>query len=134
MAKDMRDMYALWEFMRSGNVQAVPEKLLDSWEQVVDAPHKVSRKWGKLTSQATASGRAATWNDFRQHVNARLPKDRKSETMAERMSGHIVHSHGRADNTLVGLYGGSHGDRPNLYANQAVNDDFRPGTPPRWDV
>lgn len=134
MAKDMRDMYALWEFMRAGNSQAVPDRLKESWEEVVSQHHKVSRKWSKLTSQATPSGRAATWNDFKQHLNARLPRGRKTETMSERMAGHIVHARGRAENTLVGLYGGKTDERPNVYSVQPVNDDFRPGTPPRWDI
>lgn len=94
----------------------------------------MSRKWSKLTSQATPSGRAATWNDFKQHLNARLPRGRKTETMSERMAGHIVHARGRAENTLVGLYGGKTDERPNVYSVQPVNDDFRPGTPPRWDI
>ena len=69
-------------------------------------------------------------------MNAKLPKNRRTETVKDKLARRHVAAFERLEKTTEGLYGTA--DRTimgvNPYSSVPINDDFRPGTPEEWDM
>ena len=69
-------------------------------------------------------------------MNAKLPKNRRTETVKDKLARRHVAAFERLEATTQGLYGTA--DRTimgvNPYSSVPIDDDFRPGTPEEWDL
>ena len=69
-------------------------------------------------------------------MNAKLPKNRRTETVKDKLARRHVAAFERLEATTQGLYGTA--DRTimgvNPYSSVPIDDDFRPGTPEEWDI
>ena len=157
LLKSVKDMYGIFEFLRDGNLAALPERLIPSWnasttECTCTASSSTSaietrsvqgadvwkerpmRPWKNLTLKARLSGMSFKWRDVHQHIGARLLRGRPYETKSDRMVKHIVESIDRVDFTCIALYSGATRHlRPNIYGFQALVGDSLSERDRLWD-
>jgi len=137
MRKDLVMLHGALEFIRTGNVEALSNRLKKEWKRLEtdNAGGYVGRYWDNLGgAQSMVKDGARTWNDFLVACTAKLPSNRRTAQVEEKLVRRIAAAHERAELTASGLYGAK--DKTSLalnpYSSRPVDDDFRPGTPEEW--
>ena len=99
------------------------------------------RKWKRLTNPATVTGDPYQWKDFLLAINRRLPKNRKTGSVQEKVMNRISIGKERSEGMIIAstTRGGrmlGHGDDDengnadkNLYTGKDFKDSFKPKTP-----
>lgn len=137
LRKDLIMLHGALEFMRTGNVEALSNRLKKEWKRLEtdNAGGYAGRYWDNLGgAQSMVKDGARTWNDFLVACTAKLPSNRRTAQVEEKLVRRIAAAHERAELTASGLYGAK--DKMSLalnpYSSRPVDDDFRPGTPEEW--
>jgi len=102
--------------------------------------HDPDRKWKHLTNPATITGDPYKWKDFLFAINRRLPKDRKTGTVQDKVMNRISASKERNEHMIMAATlhnrtaghranGGNDDDHKNLYTGKDFDDTFKPQTP-----
>ena len=117
-------------------------------EPMPEREHDANRKWKHLTNPATVTGEPYCWKDFMLAINRRLPQDRKTGTIQDKVMNRISAGKERNEQMLKsssvqrtpakhGQSGagddGSEKDK-NLYTGKDFEDTFKPATPRRFDL
>ena len=132
-------------------VESSEEKKDSGEEPLMEPEHDPNRKWKHLTNPATITGEPYCWKDFMLAINRRLPQDRKTGTLQDKIMNRISAGKERNEHMLKSasvhrtpakMHGesgdggddiGSEKDK-NLYTGKDFEDTFKPATPRRFEL